>query len=81
MKYRPARELRAGRISVYGLRLMDLALPRLGVIVDGPRCVVVNASYGVEGHDPALLVELDLAGTRAGRLLTELVVLKRRWRP
>lgn len=72
MKYRPARELRVGRLFVHGLRAADLALPRLTLCVDGPDLVSVGASYGVEGHDPFLLLELDLSGTRAGHVVAEL---------
>lgn len=70
MRYRPAREWKRGRLFV-AVAWDRLALPRFYVCADGDDCTTIGFSFGVDGADPALMLDVTLSGTRLGRLVNE----------
>lgn len=66
MRYRRPLEVKRGRMFAQ-LQLGTLNLPRLYVMADGDECVIVGFSYGTEGCDPVLLIDVTLSGTRLAR--------------
>lgn len=64
------RPIRFKRGRVFGEVVpSSINLPRLHVLVDGETLCTVGFSYGNGSSDPVVLVDVNLDGTRLGRLL------------
>jgi hypothetical protein len=67
VRYRLPREFKRGRVFA-SASLRNLCLPRVYLYVDG-ESVTLGASFGTDGCDPALMLDLDLSRTKLGRAL------------
>lgn len=70
MKYKPPFEWKRGRVSVTA-SWRTLSLPRVFLYVDGD-AVTAGASFGTDGCDPAAMLDVDLTGTRVGKLVARI---------